>query len=80
MTPRKSDESKTIIPQIVRDLLLVEIFTAYREVGELLKKSKNPDTTQTLLDIKRGFDLMVTHMAPLCAQSEQHWKQLREQS
>jgi hypothetical protein len=76
----KSDESKKAVPQVVRDLLLAEIFVAYRETGELLRKSKNPDTIQTLLDMKRGLDLAVSHLSPLGAQSEQHWKQLRTQS
>jgi len=79
MTFPKPDESKKAVPQIVRELLLTEIFAAYREVGMLLKKSKNAETTQTLLDMKRGLDLTVSHLSPLGAQSESRWEQLRAQ-
>lgn len=79
MTFMKPDESNKSIPQSVRELLLVEIFSAYGEVGYLLKKSKSPETIQTLLDMKRGLDMALSHLSPLGAQSEQHWKQLRAQ-
>ena len=73
-------EPKKNIPPKVHDLLLVEIFAAYREIGELLKISRQPEMTQTLLDMKRGLDLAVTHLSPLPAQPQQHWDQLRMQA
>ncbi|HEU6447165.1 MAG TPA: hypothetical protein VFV23_01850 [Verrucomicrobiae bacterium] len=75
----KPGESANVIPQNVRALLLVEIFSAYREINELKRKSCPPDMAQTLMDIRRGLDLFLTHLSPLGVPSDSHWDQLRAQ-
>jgi len=59
-----------------KDALLVEIFKAYQESGEVYQKTTNPEIRQTVLDLKRCYDLSIHHLSPLGAQAEKLWEEL----
>ncbi|MGO8839249.1 MAG: hypothetical protein ACLQAH_06765 [Limisphaerales bacterium] len=47
-----------------KDAVLIEIFIAYRELGTVYQKATDPETRQTLLDLKRCYDLAIHHLSP----------------
>lgn len=57
--------------------LLVEFLEAYQETGRLYAKAKDPETRQTVLEMKRCLDLALTHLAPLDVHSETRLDNLR---
>jgi hypothetical protein len=59
-----------------KDAILAEIFKAYQESGAVYQKTADPEIRQTVLDLKRCYDLSIQHLSPLGAQAEQLWEEL----
>ena len=57
--------------------ILAEIFAAYQEAGNLYVKTSDAEIRQTLLEMKRCFDLAITLLSPLDAPSEGRFDNLR---
>ena len=68
---------ETVEARKIKDAILKEEFDAYRESGALYKKIVNPESIQALLDMKRGFDLMIWRLSPSEACSEKLLEELR---
>jgi len=58
-----------------KDAVLIEIFIAYRESGTVYQKATDPETRQTLLDLKRCYDRAIHHLSPAGV----HAEELREE-
>jgi len=71
---KKYDESTEA--RLFKEAILVEIFKAYRESGAVYQKTTDPETRQTILDMKRCYDLAIHHLAPLAVHAEKHWEDL----
>lgn len=59
-----------------KDAILVEIFNAYHESGTVYQKTANPEIRQTVLDMKRCYDLAIHHLSPLGVHAEKRWEEL----
>jgi len=68
---------ETVEARKIKDAILKEVFDAYRESGALYKKIVNPESKQALLDMKRGFDLIIRRLSPSEACSEKLLEELR---
>ena len=62
-----------------KDAILVEIFNAYQESVRVYQITTDPEIRQTVLDLKRGYDLAINHLSPLGPHTEQLWEELRTQ-
>jgi hypothetical protein len=59
-----------------KDAILVEIFNAYQESGTVYQMTMNPEIRQTVLDLKRCYDLAIHHLSPLGVHAEKLWEEL----
>jgi len=59
-----------------KDAVLVEIFKAYEETGAVFQKTTDPETRQTMQDLKRCYDLSLQHLSPLGLPAEKRWEEL----
>jgi hypothetical protein len=60
----------------IKDAILAEIFKAYQASGAVYQKTTNPETRQTVLDLKRCYDLSIQRLSPLGAHAEKLWDEL----
>jgi hypothetical protein len=68
---------ETVEVRKMKDAILKEIFDAYRESGALYKKVDDSQSRQALLDMKRGFDLIIRQLSPSEVFSEKLLEDLR---
>ena len=59
-----------------KDTMLVEIFSAYQESATIFQKTTDPEVRQTVLDLKRCYDLAINHLSPLGVPAEKLWEEL----
>jgi hypothetical protein len=59
-----------------KDAILVEIFKAYQASETAYQKTTNPETRQTIRDLKRCYDLAIHHLSPLPLHTEKRWEEL----
>ena len=59
-----------------KDAILVEIFKACQALGTVYQKTTNPETRQTVLDLKRCYDLAIHRLPPLAIHTEKRWEEL----
>jgi hypothetical protein len=70
-----NDAARNLESNAIKDSILDEIFTAYRQAATAYKKTSNPETRHTLLAIKHCFDLSLKSLLPL---DDHHLKHLEE--
>jgi hypothetical protein len=71
---KQGDES--VETRKFKDAILVEIFNAYQESGTIYQKTTDPEIRQTVLDLKRCYDLAINHLSPLGVHTEKRWEEL----
>jgi hypothetical protein len=67
---------ETVETRRFKDAILVEIFNAYQESGTIYQKTCDPEIRQTVLDLKRCYDLAINHLSPLAVPAEKLWEEL----
>jgi hypothetical protein len=68
--------TESIETRKVKDAILGEIFNAYHASGTVYQKTTNPEIRQTVLDLKRCYDLAIHHLSPLGIHAEKRWEEL----
>ncbi len=71
---KKAEE--TVESRKFKDAVLAEIFNAYQESGTVYQKTADPETRQTVLDLKRCYDRAIHHLSPLGTLAEKRWEEL----
>ena len=71
-----NQEHENVETRNFKESVLVEIFTAYRESATVYQKTADPETRQTLLDLKRCYDRAIHHLLPLGVHTEKLWEEL----
>jgi hypothetical protein len=68
--------TESIETRKLKDAILAEIFKAYQESGAVYQKTTDPEIRQTVLDLKRCYDLSIQHLSPLGVHAEKLWEEL----
>ncbi len=59
-----------------KEMVLAEIFTAYRESATVYQKTADPEIRRAVRDLKRCYDRAIHHLLPLEVQAEKLWDEL----
>lgn len=65
-----------IAAETFKEMVLAEIFTAYRESATVYQKTTDPEIRRAVRDLKRGYDRAIHHLLPLAIQAEKLWDEL----
>lgn len=59
-----------------KEMVLAEIFNAYRESATVYQKTTDPEIRRAVRDLKRCYDRAIHHLLPLGIQAEKLWDEL----